>query len=167
MPLGGEVEQIPLWVDGIAMARVLPRFGRGIEEFGAPEVADRFAVALEHIQHGPLAALRVLAEVVAVLGGARRGQQLQPPPAALMPLSPEARQWGPRAPPQTHPPLNIRPRAPPPRGRRTAGSGLLEDVVLRNDPAGRQFASGSGYRFGNPAQLSFLLKQPVARCSVL
>src|SRR5207248_2895329 len=52
-------------------------------------------------------------------------------------------------------------------GRGPAGFGLLEDIVLRNDSPGWQVAAGLGDRFAHPAQLSFLLKQPVSGCSVL
>src|SRR2546421_12300004 len=88
---GCEVEQIPLWVDGIDVARLLPGLGRRVEKFGAPEVADHFALAPEHIEHRPLGALYVLAEVVAVVGGAGRGEQPQPPPGALVRMDQEAR----------------------------------------------------------------------------
>src|SRR5437588_7863417 len=66
-PLRREVEQIPLWVDGIVVAGILPRIGRHVEELGAPEVADHFAVAPEYVEHRHLGSLRVLAEVVAVV----------------------------------------------------------------------------------------------------
>src|SRR6266852_2762662 len=72
-PLWREIEQIPLWVDRIDVARVLPRLGRRIGQFGAPEVADHFALAPEHVEHRPLGALCVLAEVVAVVGVTSRG----------------------------------------------------------------------------------------------
>ena len=93
-PLGREVEEIPLWVDGIDVARVLPRFGRGVEELGAPEVADHFTVAPEHVEHRHLGSLRALAKVVAVVGVSGRGQQPQPPPAALLRMDQDARQRG-------------------------------------------------------------------------
>src|SRR5438045_3000095 len=67
-PLRREVEQIPLWVDGIAVAGILPRIGRHVEELRAPEVADHFTVAPEYVEHRHLGSLRVLAEVVAVVG---------------------------------------------------------------------------------------------------
>ncbi|HEX4204785.1 MAG TPA: hypothetical protein VHZ51_11450 [Ktedonobacteraceae bacterium] len=73
------------------MARLLPRLSRRVEQFGTPEVADHFALAHKHVEHRPWVALCVLAEVVAVVGVARRGQQPQPPPAALVRMSQEAR----------------------------------------------------------------------------
>src|SRR6266446_2661645 len=88
-----KIEQIPLWVDGIDVARVLPRFGRRVEELGAPEVADRFTVAPEHVEHRHLSTLRVLAEIVAVVGSAGRGQQPQPPPAARLRMGKDARKF--------------------------------------------------------------------------
>src|SRR5436305_10205609 len=66
-PLRREVEQIPLWVDGIVVAGILPRIGRHVEELGAPEVADHFAVAPEYVEHRHLGSLRVLAEGVAAV----------------------------------------------------------------------------------------------------
>src|SRR5207248_8682929 len=65
-----------------AMAGILPRIGRHVEELRAPEVADHFTVATEYVEHRHLGSLRVLAEVVAVVGVAGRGQQAQSPPAA-------------------------------------------------------------------------------------
>src|SRR6266566_947113 len=73
---GREVEQIPLWVDGIGVAGILPRIGGQVEELGAPEMADCFVLTPEHVEHRHLGSLRVLAEVVAVVGGASRGQQV-------------------------------------------------------------------------------------------
>src|SRR2546423_1059956 len=55
-----EVEQIPLWVDGIIVAGILPRIGRHVEKLGAPEVADHFTVAPEYVEHRHLGSLRVL-----------------------------------------------------------------------------------------------------------
>src|SRR5205823_280595 len=73
---GCEVEQIPLWVDGIGVAGILPRIGWQVEELGAPEMADHFALTPEHVEHRHLGSLGGLAEVVAVVGGASRGQQV-------------------------------------------------------------------------------------------
>src|SRR6266699_6348593 len=64
---GREVEQIPLWVDGIGVAGILPRIGRHVKELGAPEVADHFTIAPEYVEHRHMGSLRVLAEVVAVV----------------------------------------------------------------------------------------------------
>src|SRR5207237_10366627 len=77
---GREVEQIPLWVDGIGVAGILPRIGWQVEELGAPEMADRFGLTPEHVEHRHLGSLRVLAAVVGVVGGARRGQPGEPRP---------------------------------------------------------------------------------------
>src|SRR6266699_7211254 len=90
---GRDVEQIPLRVDGIDVARVLPRFGRRVEELGTPEMADRFPLTPEDIEHRPLSTLRVLAEVVAVVGSAGRGQQPQLPPAARLRMGKDARKF--------------------------------------------------------------------------
>ncbi|HEX6482770.1 MAG TPA: hypothetical protein VF043_28340 [Ktedonobacteraceae bacterium] len=66
------------------MARVLPRLSWRGEKLRAPEVVDRFAVAPEHVEQRLLGSLRALAEVVAVVGVASRGQQPQLPPAARL-----------------------------------------------------------------------------------
>jgi len=55
----------------------------GAQKAPRPKVADRLPVAVEHVQHRPLMAFRGLSEVVAVIGGAGRGQQAQSAPAAL------------------------------------------------------------------------------------
>ena len=73
------------------MAGILPSLGRRVEEIRAPEVADRFAVAPEHVQHRHLGSLCGLAEIVAVVGVAGRGHQPQPPPAALFRIDKDAR----------------------------------------------------------------------------
>jgi hypothetical protein len=72
---GREVEEIPQRIDGIDVARVLPRLSWRVEKLRAPEVVNRFAAAPEHVEHRLLGSLRALAEVVAVVGGASRGQQ--------------------------------------------------------------------------------------------
>src|SRR5260370_26872360 len=88
MPIGGaalagEVEQVPQRLDSADVAGFLPGFDGCVKEFRAPEVADRLPVAVKHVQHGLLRAVGGLGEVVAVVGGAGRGQRAQPPPAAF------------------------------------------------------------------------------------
>src|SRR5215469_12618951 len=65
------------------MTRILPGIGWRLEQFRAPEVADRLAVAVEHVQHRLLLAVWRLGQVIAVIGGPGRGQEPQSPPAAL------------------------------------------------------------------------------------
>ena len=205
-PLGREVEQIPLRVDGIDVALVLPGLGRRVEELRAPEVADRFAVAPEHVEHRHLGSLRGLTEVVAVVGVAGRGQQPQPPPAALLCMGKDARKLrlrddreidalrdvlggtvqriehggARRARPlvieraREHEAVDrervlagLEQLRQPHIDRGAAGTCLLEDIVLRDGPAGRQLASGSGHRLDSAAQLDLLLEQPVARRPLL
>src|SRR6266542_6263455 len=67
-PLASEVEQVPDRLDRANMTGSLFRVGRGIEELRPPEVADGSAVAMEHVQHGPLVSLGGLGQVVAVVG---------------------------------------------------------------------------------------------------
>src|SRR5215217_1897298 len=81
--LGREIEQVPDRLEGADVTGILVAVRRRIEELRAPEVADRVAVAVEHVQHRPLVPLRGLGEVVAVVGAAARGQQAQPAPAAI------------------------------------------------------------------------------------
>jgi hypothetical protein len=88
MPIGraafaGEVEQVPQRFDGADVAGFLAGIGGCVEQFRAPEVADRLPVAAEHVQHWLLGAVGGLGQVVEVVGGAGRGQQAQPPPAAF------------------------------------------------------------------------------------
>src|ERR1700730_8226737 len=90
-PVAREVEQVPNRLEGADMAGILSGVRRRVKELRAPEVADHTAAALEHIQHRSLRALRGLAEVVAVVGVADRGQQSQPPPAALLGKGEDAR----------------------------------------------------------------------------
>src|SRR5258708_20929681 len=92
-PQGREVEEIPEWVDGVVVARVLSRIGRSEEKFGAPEMADCFAVAPEYVDHRHLVALLCLAKVGAFVGVAVRGQQPQRPPTTRLCMSQAARQW--------------------------------------------------------------------------
>ena len=79
----GEVVQVPERLDGADVAGILPGLGWCTEKLRGPKVADRLPVAVEHVQHRPLMAFRGLSEVVAVIGGAGRGQQAQSAPAAL------------------------------------------------------------------------------------
>ena len=81
--LAGEVEKVPQGLKGADMAGFLPRIGGCIEEFGAPEMADRVPIAVKHVQHRLLGAAGGLGEVVTVVSGAGRGQHAQPPPAAF------------------------------------------------------------------------------------
>jgi hypothetical protein len=90
---GGEVVQVPERLDGAGVAGILPGLGWCVEKLRGPEVADRLPVAVEHVQHRPLIAFRGLGEVVAVIGGAGRGQQAQSAPAALVAEGENALQW--------------------------------------------------------------------------
>ena len=72
------------------MARVLAGIGRSVEELRAPEVPDRAAVAMEHVQHRPLASVGGLGVVVAVVGVAGRRQKAQRAPASLPPEGQDA-----------------------------------------------------------------------------
>src|SRR5688572_842912 len=57
-------------------------------------MANRVAVAMEHVQHRPLGSLRGLGEVVAVVGVAGRGQEPEPSPATLLREGDDVRQRG-------------------------------------------------------------------------
>src|SRR5262245_34673094 len=83
-PFRGEVEQVPDRLEGADVTRILVRVGWCVEELGAPEVADRLAVAVKYVQHRPLLALRGLPEVVALVAVVGRGEQAQPSPPALL-----------------------------------------------------------------------------------
>src|SRR6266851_844082 len=88
MPIGraalaGEVEQVPERLDGADVAGFLPVIDGCIEQFRAPEVADRLPVAVKDVQYRLLGAVGGLGQVFTVVGGAGRGQQAQPPPAAF------------------------------------------------------------------------------------
>ena len=52
-------------------------------------------------------------------------------------------------------------------GRGAVGTCPLEDVVLRNNPAGRELAPRGSHGLHGAAQLDLLLEQPVARRPVL
>src|SRR5438046_10019351 len=67
-PFRRQVEQVPDRLEGADVARILPRLGRRVEELGAPEVADRLPVAVEHVEHRPLLSPPGLAGVVALAG---------------------------------------------------------------------------------------------------
>ena len=82
-PFGGEIVQVPNRLDGADVAGTLSGIEWCIEELRAPEVADCLPVAMEHVQHWLLVTFCGLGEVVAVIGGACRGQEAQPPPAAF------------------------------------------------------------------------------------
>src|SRR5215203_2536356 len=63
-PFRGEVEEVPEGLDRPHVARVLAGIPRRVEEFGAPEVPDRVALAMEHVEHRPLCTLGGLRAVV-------------------------------------------------------------------------------------------------------
>jgi hypothetical protein len=65
------------------VAGFLPVIDGCVEEFRAPEVADRLPVAVKHVQDRLLGAVGGLGQVVKVVGGAGRGQWAQPAPAAF------------------------------------------------------------------------------------
>jgi hypothetical protein len=92
--LGGKVEQVPERLEGAVVAGILPWVSRRVEELRAPEVADRLAVAMEHVHHRHLVSVRGLAEVVLVIAVAGRGQEPQPPPAAFLGEGEDALQRG-------------------------------------------------------------------------
>src|SRR5215475_2255732 len=46
----GEVEQVPDGLERADVARILARLGGCVEELRSPEVADRLAVSMEHVQ---------------------------------------------------------------------------------------------------------------------
>ena len=81
---GSEVEEVPQRLEGANVARVLLRTLWCIEKFRTPEMADYWAVAVEHVQHWLLVAFPGLRPVVAVIGVASRGQEPEPPPSALL-----------------------------------------------------------------------------------
>src|SRR4051794_35273581 len=83
--LRGEVEHVPERLEGAPGARILPGIPRRVEELRSPEMPDRLPVAVEDVEHRPLRPPRGLGEVVVVVGVARRGEQAQAPPAALLP----------------------------------------------------------------------------------
>src|SRR5207244_2451612 len=89
-----EVEQVPDRLESADMAGVLTGVRGRVEELGAPEVANRLAVAVEDVQHGSLVLFRSLGEVVAVVAVGGRGQQPQPSPAALLGKGEDAWQRG-------------------------------------------------------------------------
>ncbi len=66
------------------MAGILSGVARGVEELGAPEVANHRAVTVKHVQHRPLFSIGRLAEVVTVVGVGGRRQEPQASPAALL-----------------------------------------------------------------------------------
>src|SRR5215467_11018698 len=81
--LWGEVVKVPDRFEGADMAGVLPGIPGCVEQFRAPEVADRVTVAVEDVQHRLLLTVGGLGQVVAVIGGPGRGQHAQVPPATL------------------------------------------------------------------------------------
>src|SRR5438046_6712072 len=86
-PFGDEVEQVPHWLDGPDVTRILSGVRCFIEELRAPEVADDVAVAVEHIQHRHLLTVWCLAVVLAVIGVHCRGPQWQPSPPTILPTA--------------------------------------------------------------------------------
>jgi len=82
--LRGQVEEVPEGLEGADMARIFSAVGWGVEKFGAPEMADRVAVAVEHVEHRPLDAVRGFGVVVAVVVVRGRGKRPEPSPPALL-----------------------------------------------------------------------------------
>src|SRR5579859_3165629 len=70
---GSEIQQVPQRPEDVDVALVLTlRIRLGEHQFAGPGVAHRVALLHEHVHHGPLVALRVLAvvePVIAVVGG--------------------------------------------------------------------------------------------------
>src|SRR5262249_41553825 len=89
---------------------VLSGVGWGVGELRPPEMTDHLALAVKYIEHRHLPSLLVLAEEVAVIHGAGRGEQPQVPPAALLSEGEEARRGGLRGDGE------VAPRADMPRG---------------------------------------------------
>src|SRR5206468_4383473 len=89
-----QVEQIPQRLEGADAPVVLSRVGWGVGELRPPEMTNHLALAVKDVEHRHLPALLVLAEVVAVIRVAGRGQQGQVPPAALVAEGEQARQRG-------------------------------------------------------------------------
>src|SRR5262245_16856543 len=105
--LGQEVEHVPHRIEQVVVAVLLAGLGRHIEQLATPEMADGLAVAPEHVEywHVPLLArLELLlfanarrergrvAEIVAVVAVAGRGEEPQVAPAALVREGEDARQ---------------------------------------------------------------------------
>src|SRR5579862_996744 len=88
MPLGGppagcEVEQVPEGLERADVPGLLSGLGRRVEELGTPEMPNRVALSVEHVQHRPLRPVVGLGEVVAVEPALGRGEESKVPPAAL------------------------------------------------------------------------------------
>jgi hypothetical protein len=144
--LAGEVEQVPQRLDGADVAGFLPGIDGCVEQFRAPEVADRLPVAVKYVQLRPLhLPRRRLAPLLPRLGRRRRhlrrhpAHRSGPRPSRQGPARPRRGTVHPQrgVPPPLECPQRPLPRgrheALPPPGSRAAGA-CLRSVDMISEP---------------------------------